>query len=885
MKKLLLLLCLAGDLCLASPLFETTLVFPNAPKNRPNYRIPSILQAPNGDVLIFAEKRNDGPGDVGNTDIVCKRSRDKGRTWSAEQVIFDDGSRCCTDITVGIERDASKIWLFFLRDKKQYAYFTSTDNGATWQGPVSIHEQVTRPEWDKLDGKTKSRTEWEKGWAQRYGVGPGNAMAQLKSGRLVVPARHREDIGGGRLRSFSHCFYSDDRGATWKLGGTVGVNTSECQLVELANGDLMLVSRDESSEDSPANLRHRVVVSKDGGATWGPVRRAEQLITPRCHGAVERYDKGRLLFSGLASPVRQEEHPYGRTNLTVRVSCDEGATWSAGKTIWPYPASYSDIAVLDDGTIVLVYERGDKGSTHYWDELHFVRFNLEWLTDDRDITWLVNYQGGSLPDSTWSAIGKVNTTTKGAALHLVDDSNQEGCFRAKWKAEPDQEIVVEARVKVGAVKAFRGGQSIWPWRDGAPIGVLVSDGRHQEGLVLIPSRLATFTDRFFKANTSSSFHTYRLVIRGNDMSVFMDDKLCIRGAGAFWKPAESPEPFLQFGSNAKTFTGSAQWEFVRLGVRKPTTPTVTSGLKITISKPWDITRVDKVRMTRPYLYNMGKGLLLMSVAEGPDAYFEPYGVLKSTDEGKTWMPVKGLEKLEEAPQPMVRMADGSIIGVSRWNRRRADGVLVGHTVRLDERAEKFTMFEHEIHLPAESVNEKRPVSLVFDRHIFAEPDGSITAVGYGYTRTGRAGHLLRSTDGGRTWRYFSSIPNAGEPAVARLSPTELTTVYRQGTLMPMMQVWSHDAGKTWSAPVTLDVGSVSPDIVLMSNGVLACSYGRPASCIMFSLDKGKTWESHRVITDKAGFNYSAIREIRPGRLLYVHDAPEMNAVYVDVERW
>ena len=51
----------------ATPLFETTLVFPNAPKNKPNYRIPSILQAPNGDILIIAEKRN-ARGDARNED-------------------------------------------------------------------------------------------------------------------------------------------------------------------------------------------------------------------------------------------------------------------------------------------------------------------------------------------------------------------------------------------------------------------------------------------------------------------------------------------------------------------------------------------------------------------------------------------------------------------------------------------------------------------------------------------------------------------------------------------------------------------------------------------------------------------------------------------------
>jgi sialidase-1 len=59
-------------------------------------------------------------------------------------------------------------------------------------------------------------------------------------------------------------------------------------------------------------------------------------------------------------------------------------TWTAGRTVWPHPASYSDIAVLDDMTIGFVYERGNKGGTHYWDELHFARFNLEWLTHGKD---------------------------------------------------------------------------------------------------------------------------------------------------------------------------------------------------------------------------------------------------------------------------------------------------------------------------------------------------------------------------------------------------------------------------------------------------------------------------------------------------------------------
>lgn len=392
MKILQILTAASAAVCAAQaaePLFETTCVFPLAANNKPNYRIPAVIQAPNGDVLIIAEKRNDGPGDVGNHDIVLKRSRDLGSTWSEEQVVFDDENRVCTDITVGLDRSDGKLWLFFLRDKKRYHYFTSADSGATWQGPVSVHEQVTRPEWDALKGKAEAESEgepkgrmaiWEKGWAQRYGCGPGNAIVQLRSGRLVVPARHREDIGNGRLRSFAHCFYSDDHGATWKLGGTVGVNTSECQLVELTNGDLRVISRNESSEDAPDNLRHLTAISRDGGVTWTGQHRLEELITPRCHGSVERYDAKRLIFASPASPFRQKEHPYGRYNLAVRLSDDDGETWTAGRTIWPHPASYSDLVVLADRTIGIIYERGEKGSDHYWDELHFARFDIDWLT-------------------------------------------------------------------------------------------------------------------------------------------------------------------------------------------------------------------------------------------------------------------------------------------------------------------------------------------------------------------------------------------------------------------------------------------------------------------------------------------------------------------------
>jgi len=66
----------------------------------------------------------------------------------------------------------------------------------SWSAPVEITAQVKKPEWT---------------W---YATGPGNGI-QLKSGRLVIPCDHNTTDN----RRFSHVIYSDDAGATWKLGG------------------------------------------------------------------------------------------------------------------------------------------------------------------------------------------------------------------------------------------------------------------------------------------------------------------------------------------------------------------------------------------------------------------------------------------------------------------------------------------------------------------------------------------------------------------------------------------------------------------------------------------------------------------------------------------
>jgi hypothetical protein len=323
--------------------------------------------------------------------------------------------------------------------------------------------------------------------------------------------------------------------------------------------------------------------------------------------------------------------------------------------------------------------------------------------------------------------------------------------------------------------------------------VEVSDGRFQDGLLLTPPAythpgaaegyVRTLTDRFHQANTMGDFHSYRLVIRGHDMAVEMDGKQVIEGEGAFRRPASSPRKFIRFGSTSKPFTGTARWEFVRLGLRPAATPArKQSPLKITVSEPWPLNVAEKNTESRPYLYDIGQGLLLMSNPQGSDSLLEPYGVRRSTDADNTWTLIPGLDQDVDSPQELVRLADGRILGPSRWTYQQPDGTLTGKTTILDAKAETFTMHESAITLPKEFMPAGRGEVLIFERHIWQEQDGSLTAAAWSRRFTirlpngrgfpERRTHLLRSTDLGKTWTHLAHVGLGGEPAIVRLSDSE-----------------------------------------------------------------------------------------------------------------
>ncbi len=321
------------------------------------YRIPSLITAPNGDLIAAIDERVPSCGDLKwskDINIVLRRSIDNGHTWSDIETIVDfPYGKSASDPSMIVDTMTGEIFLFYnfmdldLEKDVYYLHFIkSTDNGKTWSNPIDITSQITKPIWHN-DFKF---------------ITSGRGI-QTQSGKLIHCLVN--------LEKGLHLFGSDDHGKTWYFIDTRISPANESKIVELNDGTWMVNSRVQGE-----GMRY-VHTSNDNGISW--ISNPEpNLIDPSCNASIIRYtsikegsDKNRLLFSN--SKMKK-----GRKNMTVRISYDEGKTWSKGKTIYPGGSAYSSLTILKNGDIGLFFEKDN------YKENVFVSFSLAWLTEGKD---------------------------------------------------------------------------------------------------------------------------------------------------------------------------------------------------------------------------------------------------------------------------------------------------------------------------------------------------------------------------------------------------------------------------------------------------------------------------------------------------------------------
>lgn len=321
------------------------------------YRIPALIKAPNGDLVAAIDERVSSCGDLKwnkDINIVIRRSTDNGNSWSEiETVVNYPFGKSASDPSMIVDWVTKEIFLFFnfmdldlAKDVYYLKVIKSGDNGKTWSSPIDITSQITKPDWHR-DFKF---------------ITSGGGI-QTHSGKLLNTL---VNLGRGL-----YVFGSNDHGESWYLIDSPIIPGDESKIVELADGTWMINSR----VNGPG-FRF-VHTSTDEGTTWLSTPDSS-LIDPGCNASIIRYtsvkggdDKNRLLFSNA-------KMKNDRINMTVRISYDEGKTWSEGKTIYAGSSAYSSLCVLANGDIGLFFEKDN------YKENVFVRFTLEWLTDGKD---------------------------------------------------------------------------------------------------------------------------------------------------------------------------------------------------------------------------------------------------------------------------------------------------------------------------------------------------------------------------------------------------------------------------------------------------------------------------------------------------------------------
>ena len=344
------------------------------------FRIPGIIQTADGALVGCFDARYNHEGDLcADIDVAVVRSEDGGQTWTTPTVAMDAGpgvSNGCGDPCI-VQDHSGRIWLqslvchwsggaslwtskngFDEKTTGQWEMTYSDDNGKTWAKKfVNPTRQIKKHEWTTIL------------------AGPGNGIT-LRDGTIVFPAQIWER--GASPQCMSTICYSKDGGKNWVYGAGVPHSTSECQVVELKDGSIMINARNEARQG-----KRIVYVTKDLGKTWQPhSTNLKALQEPTCQASLVTVDSAKygklMLFSNPKSG--------SRNNMTLRTSKDDGKTWNEG---YLYDArrccGYSCIAMTDADHVGVIYETCHTNGKTGNRGIGFIRIPLETVVSGRDV--------------------------------------------------------------------------------------------------------------------------------------------------------------------------------------------------------------------------------------------------------------------------------------------------------------------------------------------------------------------------------------------------------------------------------------------------------------------------------------------------------------------
>lgn len=271
-------------------------------------------------------------------------SSDEGLTWTEPTILYDDefDNR---DPHIAQLADGTLICSFFslLHGEKlgdwealgaKLVY--SQDGGITWN--TDYGQQLELPHY--------------------FCSAP---VRQLSDGTCLLPLYIQKDD-----QAWGAVIHSQDAGRTWSGPVAIGQESglflpAETDIVEREDGSLLALLRGDTAPlRGGTDINMQSAVSTDCGHTWSAVRDLG-FMAHAPH--LTRHSSGALLFAHRGMPL--PDYDGEDTNLPefywqdkytgLRISYDDGESWSEPHVLSASPGAYPSCVELEDGSVLVVY--------------------------------------------------------------------------------------------------------------------------------------------------------------------------------------------------------------------------------------------------------------------------------------------------------------------------------------------------------------------------------------------------------------------------------------------------------------------------------------------------------------------------------------------------
>lgn len=350
---------------------SSTLIFESGDAGYKSFRIPSLVLL-NKDVvneklnteyesdllLALAEARKDSSKDIGEVDLVYRMSIDGGKNWTAIKVLRSvEGEKGKVGNPTAVYTSDGAFILLYLEGKAAngYSYLTYSVEGQLTKDLEIVFGEPTLLNTENNDSSSLGLD-----GVNEYTlmVGPGKAI-ELNSSEYV-----RRIVAPCSNRGFSYAIYSDDGGKSWTRGQNA-CEGNECEITELSDGTLMMVSRDNTNSTLPHFNQHlRFRYSTDGGESWVERKSETNLRTPICMTSIATLANGNVV-------VTYPDCYATRADLSIAISENDGRTFTV-KKLYDGPSGYSCVVQDGAGKICLLAEIG---KVNYSEAIAFLVFN------------------------------------------------------------------------------------------------------------------------------------------------------------------------------------------------------------------------------------------------------------------------------------------------------------------------------------------------------------------------------------------------------------------------------------------------------------------------------------------------------------------------------